>query len=44
MLRWPEILRAARSAGIAKYYIEDESPDAPSQVPVSVRYLTEQRF
>jgi sugar phosphate isomerase/epimerase len=44
VLRWPDILRAARAAGVAKYYIEDESPNAPAQVPVSIRYLAGLRF
>ena len=44
VLRWPDILRAARAAGVAKYYIEDESPNAPAQVPVSMRYLAGLRF
>ncbi len=43
-LRWPDILRAARAAGVTKYYIEDESPNAPAQVPVSMRYLAGLRF
>jgi sugar phosphate isomerase/epimerase len=33
------ILKAAVKAGIKHYYIEDESPAAPQQVPVSVEYL-----
>jgi sugar phosphate isomerase/epimerase len=44
VLRWPDILRAARAAGVAKYYIEDESPNAPVQVPVSMRYLAGLHF
>ena len=44
VLRWPDILRAARAAGIARYYIEDESPHAPSQVPVSMACLSRLRF
>ena len=44
VLRWPDILRAARAAGVAKYYIEDESPNAPAQLPVSMSYLAGLRF
>jgi sugar phosphate isomerase/epimerase len=44
ILRWPDILRAARAAGVARYYIEDESPRAPAQVPVSTKYLAGLRF
>lgn len=43
-LDWPAILRAAVNAGVKKYYIEDESPEAAKQVPVSLRYLQEVRF
>jgi sugar phosphate isomerase/epimerase len=39
MLPWPEILRAAKKAGVERYYIEDESADAPKQVPESLVYL-----
>ena len=39
MLPWPAILRAARKAGVERYYIEDESPDAMRQVPESLVYL-----
>jgi len=35
----PAILRAARRAGVAHYYIEDESAAAPAQVPRSLAYL-----
>ena len=44
VLRWPDILRAARAAGVARYYIEDESPNAAAQVPLSVGYLAGLRF
>jgi sugar phosphate isomerase/epimerase len=44
MLPWPEILRAARKAGVERYYIEDESPDAPKQVPDSLVYLHSVEF
>jgi sugar phosphate isomerase/epimerase len=43
-LHWDEILRSARSAGITKYLIEDESPDAAKQVPGSINYLHHIQF
>jgi sugar phosphate isomerase/epimerase len=43
-LDWPAILRAAKKAGIQRYYIEDESPEAPRQAPVSLEYLRKVRF
>lgn len=36
---WPSLFAAARKAGVKKYYIEDESPNAPLQVRLTVRYL-----
>ena len=39
MLDWPAILAAAKKAGVKLYYIEDESPAAPDQVPRSISYL-----
>lgn len=38
-LDFPAILRAAAKAGVKRYYIEDESPYAPAQVPVSIAFL-----
>ena len=35
----PAILRAAKRAGVAHYYIEDESSASPAQVPRSLVYL-----
>jgi sugar phosphate isomerase/epimerase len=35
----PAVLRAAKRAGVAHYYIEDESTAAPAQVPRSLVYL-----
>jgi sugar phosphate isomerase/epimerase len=39
MLDFPVILRMAKRIGIQRYYIEDEAPDAASNIPVSLRYL-----
>ena len=44
VLRWNEILRSARAAGIKEYLIEDKSLEAPKQVPVSLDYLRQIEF
>ena len=36
---WDKILPLARKNGIADFFIEDESPDAITQVPESLKYL-----
>lgn len=36
---WPKILAAAKKAGLKYYFIEDESPDAATQIPQSMKYL-----
>lgn len=38
-LNIPEILKAAKKAGIKHYFIEDESPSVIQQIPQSVKYL-----
>jgi len=38
------ILHAAVDDGVKRYYIEDESPEAPQQVPVSKAYLNTVRY
>ncbi|MBM3853305.1 MAG: TIM barrel protein, partial [Verrucomicrobia bacterium] len=43
-LNLPAILRAAAKAGVKRYYIEDESPYASFQVPVSQAFLRTVRF
>ncbi|MDH5602756.1 MAG: sugar phosphate isomerase/epimerase [Cyclobacteriaceae bacterium] len=35
----PEVLRAAKNAGVEYYFIEDESPSVTQQVPQSLEYL-----
>jgi sugar phosphate isomerase/epimerase len=35
----PAVLKAARKAGVEHYYIEDESSNAMTQVPLSIVYL-----
>lgn len=44
MLDWPTILKAAKKAGVKYYYVEDESSEAPFQVPVTPTYLEKQKF
>jgi sugar phosphate isomerase/epimerase len=43
-LRWPEILRQAVRDKVAGYFIEDEAPTAPEQVPVTLEYLKSVRL
>ena len=38
-LRRADVLRTAERTGVKKYYIEDESPQAPQQVIISQQYL-----
>jgi sugar phosphate isomerase/epimerase len=38
-LNIPEILKAAKDAGIKHYFIEDESPSVMRQIPQSIKYL-----
>lgn len=38
-MNWPVILAAAKKSGVKHYFIEDESSDAPNQIPKSLRYL-----
>ena len=35
----PEVLKAAKKAGIKHYFIEDESPSYSQQLPVTIAYL-----
>lgn len=43
-LDFPAILRAAQKAGVKYYFIEDESPTAVQQIPLSLRYLEKVKF
>ncbi len=36
---WPAILAAAKKAGVKYYFLEDESPTAAEQIPLSKKYL-----
>lgn len=44
IIDWPSVLRAAKKAGVKWYFIEDESPTSPTQIPQSLRYLESVRF
>lgn len=44
MIPWPAVLKAAKKAGVKYYYIEDESPLASTQIPVTLEFLKKQRF
>ena len=39
MLDFPAILREAKRIGVKHYYIEDEAPEAASNIPISLHYL-----
>ena len=43
-MKWTEILPAARKAGVKYYFIEDESPTAPEQIPQTLRFLERVSF
>jgi sugar phosphate isomerase/epimerase len=40
-INYPEVLKAAKAVGIKHYFIEDESPDHATQIPVTIAYLKE---
>jgi sugar phosphate isomerase/epimerase len=41
---WPAVLAAAKKAGVKYYFIEDESPDVLSQIPVTLQFLQDVRY
>lgn len=41
---WPAVLAAARKVGVKHYFIEDESPDVLTQLPVTLRFLQDVRY
>jgi sugar phosphate isomerase/epimerase len=41
---WTKILPAAQKAGLAYYFIEDESPDAATQIPQTLKFLEQVSF
>lgn len=44
IIDWPQVLRAAKKAGVKWYFIEDESPEVVAQIPRSLRYLETVKF
>jgi len=44
VIPWAAVLSAARRQGCEKFYIEDESPDAATQIPRSLEFLRALRF
>jgi sugar phosphate isomerase/epimerase len=44
IIPWDKVLAIARKQGVEDYFIEDESPDAITQVPVSLKYLNSRRW
>ncbi len=38
-VNYPEVLKAANAVGIKHYFIEDESPDHATQIPVTMAYI-----
>ena len=41
---WPALLRAAKKAGVKRYFIEDESPDVLTQIPATLKFLQDLRY
>jgi sugar phosphate isomerase/epimerase len=41
---WPSVLRAAVESGVRRYYLEEEHPDAATQIPRSLDYLRKLTF
>ena len=39
IIDWPNVLRAAKKAGVKWYFLEDESPSVETQVPKSLSFL-----
>jgi len=43
-VNWPDVMAAAKTAGLEYYYIEDETPDPKNNIPPSVTYLESLKF
>ena len=43
-VNWPELIRTAERIGIKYYFIEDESPVSPEQIPQSLKFLKGLKF
>jgi sugar phosphate isomerase/epimerase len=44
VMDWPSIFKAAKKAGVKWYFLEDESPSAPEQIPASLDYLEKLKY
>ncbi len=44
IIPWDKVLALARKQGVEDYFIEDESPKAMEQVPVSLKYLNSRNW
>ncbi|MGD0733354.1 MAG: sugar phosphate isomerase/epimerase [Terracidiphilus sp.] len=44
IIPWGKVLALARQQGCEEYFIEDESPDAMTQVPISLKYLNSRKW
>lgn len=43
-VNWPQLIHTAEKIGIKYYFIEDESPIAPQQIPQSLKFLKGLKF
>ena len=43
-VNWPELIRTAEKIGIKYYFVEDESPISPEQIPQSLKFLKGLKF
>jgi sugar phosphate isomerase/epimerase len=41
---WTSVLAAAKKVGVKHYFIEDESPDVLTQIPLTLQFLRDVRF
>ena len=39
VIQWPDVIRAAKDAGVKWYFLEDESSRSVTQIPQSLRFL-----
>ena len=44
VIDWPNVLRAAKKAGVKWYFLEDESPSVETQIPKSLSFLERVKF
>jgi sugar phosphate isomerase/epimerase len=41
---WPAVFAAAKKVGVKYYFIEDESPDVLTQIPLTLQFLRDVRY